>query len=191
MPPHSTIPGSPQVFAEAHAALAAWIRRRLTDLTGDAHTADDLAQQTWQAVWEAVSQGRYDPGKAALSTFAYAVSQNVYRHWVRRQSTITAHAPAVAANAPQTDEPENNPLADAELIDELRRILRNERSTPDLSEEVLRTLHLVARGVTDRELALELAVAPSTAHARKQAALEALRTHLTNRFFPERTPPSR
>jgi RNA polymerase sigma factor (sigma-70 family) len=186
----ATIPSpSPQAFAQAHSALAAWIRRRLTDATGDPHVAEDLAQQTWQAVWEAVSQGRYDPSRAALSTFAYAVSQNVYRHWLRRQSTAAAHAPAVLANAPQMPEPENNPLADAELIDELRRVLRE--GGAGLSEESLQTLHLIARGSTDRELALELAVAPSTAHARKRAALNALRTHLTSRFFSERTPPQR
>lgn len=180
---------SPEAFAQAHSALAAWIRRRLTDLTSDQHAADDLAQQTWQAVWESISQGRYDPNRAALSTFAYAISQNVYRRWLRRQTTAAAHAPAIAANAHQPADEQLTPLQDAEIIDELRRVLRD--GSPGFSEESRRTLHLIARGLTDREIALELAVAPSTANARKQAALDAIRKHLNARFFSERTPPSR
>lgn len=189
MPPLSTIPSDPQAFAQAHSALAAWIRRRLIELTGNDHTADDLSQRTWQAVWEAVSQGRYDSSRAAMSTFVYAISQNVYRNWARSRATVAQHAPAIAANAQQGPETGDDPLADAEVIEELRRVLRDGAS--GLSPQHLQALHLIARGATDREMAVELAVAPSTAHARKREAIDALRAHLDSRFFSERTPPGR
>jgi DNA-directed RNA polymerase specialized sigma24 family protein len=187
--PLTTPPPTPQAFAQAHGALAAWLRRRLTDLTANPDTAEDLCQRTWQAVWEAVSQGRYDARRAAMSTYVYAVSQNVYRRWARTQATAASHAPAIAANAPAPADAESDPLADAEIVDELRRTLRD--GAPGLNLEHLGTLHLIAKGVTDRELARELSVAPSTAHTRKRDALEALRAHLNSRFFPERTPPTR
>lgn len=161
----------------------------MTERTGDDHAADDLSQRTWQAVWEAVSQGRYDPSRAAISTFAYAVSQNVYRNWARSRATAAQHAPAIAANAQQSPETGDDPLADAEVIDELRRVLRE--GAPGLNPSRLRTLHLIARGATDRELAAELAVAPSTAHTRKREAIDALKAHIESRFFSERTPPGR
>ena len=185
LPPLTTIPTSPRAFAEAHAALAAWIHRRLTELTANPHTAEDLSQRTWQAVWQAVSEGRYDPSRAAISTYIYAVSQNVYRHWARTQATAANHAPAIAANVGNPVSDDDDPLADAEIVDELRRTLRN--GAPGLSPAHLRTLHLIAQGVTDRQLAQELAVAPSTAHTRKRNALDALRAHLNSRFFAERT----
>lgn len=171
---------SPEDFAASHAALAGWLRRRLTDLSGNPDTAQDLAQKTWQAVWQALRDGRYDPQRAALTTYIYAVSQNIYRHWARRQATVSSHAPALAATAMSLAGSEPDPLADAELIDELRRILRD--GAPGLSSDHRQTLTLIAQGATDRELAGALAVAPSTAHARKKAALDALRRHLAQRF---------
>lgn len=189
VPPSIPTAPTPEEFSRAHAALAAWTRRRLTDLTGDAHTADDLAQQTWQGVWEAVSQGRYDPQRAALSTFVYAVSQNVYRHWLRRQATAAGHAPAIAVSAATPPEAESDPIAEAELVEDLRRVLRE--GAPGMSAADLHTLQLVAQGATDRDIAKGLGVAPSTAHARKRAALDALRSYLESRFFAERRADSR
>ncbi|HYD00146.1 MAG TPA: RNA polymerase sigma factor [Phycisphaerales bacterium] len=185
LPPLTTIPSSPQAFAEAHAALAAWVRRRLAEMTGDAHTAEDLAQKTWLAVWEAVSGGRYDPGRAAISTFVYAVSQNVYRHWARSQATAANHMPAIAGQIADGAEHDDGALADAEIVDELRRCLRE--GVPGLGSDYLHVLGLIAGGATDRELAGELGVAPSTAHSRKREALAALRRHLQELFFTERT----
>jgi RNA polymerase sigma factor (sigma-70 family) len=182
-------PTTPEEFSRVHAALTAWTRRRLTELTGDTHAADDLTQQTWQGVWEAVSQGRYDPQRAALSTFVYAVSQNVYRHWLRRQATVAGHAPAIAAAAAAPAEAESDPVADAELVEELRRVLRE--GAPGMGPVDLHALQLVAQGATDRDLAKSLGVAPSTAHARKRVALDALRSYLKSRFFAERRADSR
>ncbi|HZW07456.1 MAG TPA: hypothetical protein VFF65_10055, partial [Phycisphaerales bacterium] len=144
-----------------------------------------LAQRTWQAVWEAVSQGRYDPARAAMSTFVYAVSQNIYRHWARSQATAANHAPIVAAAASLGVDEEGDSLADAEVVDELRRCLRD--GAPGIVADHLRLLSLIAQGATDRELAGSLGIAPSTANTRKREALAALRNHLHARFFAERT----
>ncbi|MFT3684947.1 MAG: sigma-70 family RNA polymerase sigma factor [Phycisphaerales bacterium] len=170
---------TPEDFSRAHAALAGWTRRRLSDLCGDPHVGEDLAQQTWKAVWEACSTGRYDPKRSAMSTFVYAVGQNVFRHWARRQATAAAWADSVVP-----DEPQPEPADEAEVIDEVRRVVRD--GLPGLGSEHVQVLRLLGQGLTDRELAKELGVAPSTANARKRAALDGLREHLEKRFPSER-----
>ncbi len=186
LPPLTNYPPSPQAFAAAHAALAAWVQRRLTQLTADPGAAEDLAQRTWMAVWEAVRDGRYDPQRAAMSTYVYAVSQNVFRNWARSRATSASHAAAIAAASAAEATPDADPIEDAEVVDELRGVLRD--GAPGLAAGSLRVLQLIAQGLTDRELAKALAVAPSTAHARRREALDALRNHLEKRFSPERSP---
>ncbi|MDP1662298.1 MAG: sigma-70 family RNA polymerase sigma factor [Phycisphaerales bacterium] len=177
-------PSTPQAFAAAHAALAAWVKRRLTELTADPHAGEDLSQRTWLAVWEAVRDGRYDPQRAAMTTYVYAVSQNVFRNWARSRATSASHAPAIAAERATGAAPRVDPIEEAEVIDELRRALRD--GAPGLTAGQLQALQLLSLGLTDRELARALAVAPSTAHARKREALDALRDHIERRFFTER-----
>src|ERR1051326_2698718 len=51
--------------------------------SGGGETADDLCQRTWTMVWEAVSSGKYDPDRAAISTFIYAVGNMVWLRHLR------------------------------------------------------------------------------------------------------------
>jgi RNA polymerase sigma factor (sigma-70 family) len=165
---------SPDAFARAHARLDRWVRSLMVQ-RGAATHADELAQQVWMVVWQAVKAGTYDPGRASLTTFVYAIAQNTYRNWARsaareqRRLEAVADAEPAALGAAEL-------VAEAELIDAVRQVIKGQAG--DLSEQERVVLGLLARGVGDRELAIELGVAPSTAHARKKAAIEKLRGHL-------------
>jgi len=44
---------------------------------GRSELADDFSQKTWVAVWQALIAGKYEPDRAAISTFVYAVGYRV------------------------------------------------------------------------------------------------------------------
>ncbi len=165
-------------FIAAHQRLHAWTLRFFTASTGRrADVAEDLAQRTWSAAWKAVSSGVYDPARASLTTFVHGVAQTIAR------GAATEFARQVNRAAPPRL-PESEVLdlselaARAEAVDRVRAALRGEASDAGLSEAEIGVLQLVSRGVGDRELAAQLGVAPSTANARKRAAMQKLGAYL-------------
>lgn len=178
-------------FEREHLRLAAWIRRTFQDRTGGrADAVEELCQRTWLGVWEAVSTGRYDPTRAAMTTFVYAVATNIWRQWAKQQR----RAGAIVADAPDGEDARTpdtgDALAEAELIDAVRACVHG-RVDAGLDAAEREVLRLVASGETDRGLADRLGVAASTAHARRKAAIEKLRGYLSRKFGgePERGGP--
>lgn len=182
--------GVPGALDRLHVRLTPGLIRHFgRRLGGQSAVAEELAQQTWIAFWQALVQGKYDPSKSRPSTFLYAVSGNI---WLR-------HMRAVGRARPdrQLDERDGgssrggsvgSPVADpadaaseASAIELVQRVLRGQEPACGLSDEERLILRAIARGRTDRELAAELAVAPSTAHARKRVATEKLRRFLESR----------
>jgi len=173
--------GSPRaVFDDAHDRLAGWVRARFAARVGlKADLIDDLSQRTWAAVWRALEAGTYDPTRSAMPTFVYAVSENIWRQHAKTSARAGERAGPVDDDLPGfTGEPSEAVQA-ADRLERLRDCLRGQAG---LRPEDVQVLQLLSRGVTDRALAEQLGVAPSTAHARKRAALEALRRALS----PER-----
>jgi RNA polymerase sigma-70 factor (ECF subfamily) len=169
--------GDRAAFEAFHTRLGPWIRRHFLERCGGrADVAEDLSQKTWTGVWQAVAARRYDPERSALSTFVYAVAQNVWRQHMRRQgragptAEFDEHAQGPADGAPVEDA-----AGLAEMLDVIRRALRGDM--PGMTEADVQVLGLIARGMSDRDLAVALGVAPSTAHARKRATLDKLRGH--------------
>lgn len=152
--------------------------------------AEDLAQRTWASVWQAIDSGRYDPARAAITTFVYAVAQNHWRQWSR--GTVESRTTVTDAPDPIAGEDPAELVAEAELIDAVRRCVRGAAPESGLTEMDREVLNLIAggSGLTDRALAEQLAVSPSTAHARKRSALDGLRRYLhriAGEGRPERT----
>lgn len=191
LPTTANPPTSQAEFEAIHGRMRHWLRRWFADRVGDRdQLADDLSQRTWMAVWRAVSQGLYDPRRAALTTFVYAVAQNIFR----QHAKTAARARARGSVAPM--EEDDHPAGDrddpglAELIERVRTALRGGVEI-GLSPEEIQVLSLVARGESDRGLAERLGVAPSTANARKRAALGKLRRYLApNPSQPDAGDPS-
>lgn len=168
--------GDREAFEQAHArfagAVRSWLSRRCA---GRNDVVEELAQQTWTQVWGAISRGRYDPSKSAVSTFVFAVLNHVWLQHCRDAGRTFAKGveTVAAATLDQT-------LQHAELLEALRECLRDaDVLTPDDRDLVSR----ISQGATERDIAGELGVAPSTLHARKDAAYAKIRRCLALKGF--------
>jgi len=168
-----------QLFESNHDRLSAGLRRFFLERTnGRDELADELSQRAWTLVWRATSEGRYDPERAAYSTFVYAVAHNVWLQYLRQMgrksgSTETLGDREVSA---AIDPLENN-IDEIEIVDLLRRVLRGE-ALETLSDQERWILTAVAQGETDRGLAAQLHCSASTANARKNTVFDKLRRFL-------------
>lgn len=170
--------GDRAAFEAFHTRLGPWIKRHFLERSGGrTELAEDLSQKTWTGVWQAVAARRYDPERSALSTFVYAVAQNVWRQHMRRvgRAGPTAEFDEQVQGGGDAGAVEDE-AALAETLDVIRRALRGDM--PGMTEADVQVLGLIARGMSDRDLAVALGVAPSTAHARKRATLDKLRGRL-------------
>lgn len=167
--------GDRLAFDQAVHRLSPGLERLIGKRTNnDANVTQELCQQAWAEVWGAMARGRYDPKKAALSTFAYAVAHKV---WLRHLRAAGRVIPAEWASMQEGVEPSPEAMDDAANIDQVRACLRG--SAGDLTDDERWILRSAASGVSDRELAARLGIAPSSANARKQAAFAKLRAALT------------
>lgn len=153
-------------------ALSRWFARTWPL---DAERSERLAQETWIQVWHALADGRYDPSRAAISTFAFAIASNLRLRELRHIGrAITASDDDLAATVSSPDVAES--MSQASTLEAVRYLI----SDPDagLEESDRITLSLLARGMGDRDIARELGVSPSTGHDRKKRALARLATLL-------------
>lgn len=173
--------GDARAFAHVHASLAPGLRAMFLRRLGQrADVADDLAQQTWAAVWDALRRGRYDPTRAAVSTFIYAVAHNM---WLRFCRAARRGLPTEAAVPPDLGPSPERMLAYCELLEALRGCLRNPHGDDALSAEERQIVLAAADGQSERELARQLGVAASTINARKKAAYGKIRRCLAHKGY--------
>gem|GEM_PF-2531768 len=173
--------GDKEAFAALHGRLTGGLFRLFMDRTGRrAELADDFCQKTWVAVWQALQAGKYDPERAAISTFVYAVGYRVWLQHMRSTGRANAHldaaAPGMAGLGLAEDPAAQTKLA--ELIQCVRNCLKDGENPAGLEDEERWILTASSTGVTDRELAARLGVAASTANTRKKAAYDKLRRYL-------------
>ncbi len=176
--PASGLSGDPAEFSRLHARLApglrALFRRRVR---GHHELVEDLTQQTWSQVWQAVCAGRYDPARAAPSTFVYAVANHIWLQHCR--SARHVKLPAKAGSMANL----NGALEYSELLEALRACLQQPEG-PSALDVVERHIVLgLARGASERELARQLNLAASTVHARKLNAYKKLRNCLAAKGY--------
>jgi RNA polymerase sigma factor (sigma-70 family) len=177
--PPTGLHGDPAEFAALHARLAPGLRALFRRRTRGRHDlADDLAQQTWSQVWQAVCAGRYDASRAAPSTFVYAVANHIWlQHCRAPQALPLPPSPADSAQSL------NGVLEYSELLEALRACLQ-QRDGPSALDEVERRVVLeLAEGASERELARLLGLAASTVHARKTSAYMKLRDCLAAKGY--------
>jgi RNA polymerase sigma factor (sigma-70 family) len=150
--------------------LARFVGKRTSD---DANLTQELCQQAWAEIWTAMVHRRYDPAKAALSTFAYAVAHKVWLRYLRSAGRVV---PPEWAALDDAEGPAFEAIDQASQIDRIRAFVSGR--VGNLTDDERWILRSAAAGVSDRELASRLGIAPSSANARKQAALAKLRVHL-------------
>lgn len=158
---------------------------KLAAVGGDRGEADELAQQAWIEFWSAVSSGKYDPARARLSTFLYAVAQIVWMRDLRRRGRIASRERPLEA-AWDAEGGDSTPGDAAELaarIDAVRRVMSE--GGGELTEQDRAVLRAISEGASDREVAAQFGVSPSTAHERKRSALARLAGVLRGLGFGE------
>ena len=136
--------------------------------------AEELAQRTWIEFWRALQSGSYDPTRAKHSTFLYAVASIIWLRSVREEGRNSRIGVLPDSDewlpASQADDPSH--AADlASAIEVIRRVVAGAEPTAPLSDADREILRAVAEDCSEREIAAQLGVSPSTAHERKRAVL--------------------
>ncbi|MFQ5805412.1 MAG: RNA polymerase sigma factor [Phycisphaerae bacterium] len=182
--------GDKLAFEQLHRRLEPGLKRVLLRRAGgQRELAEELAQKTWIAVWQALRNERYDAQKAAISTFVYAVAHKLWLQHLRRTRHAALSDGVFEALLEATPEGPENPAATlqaGELLEAMRACLHAIDTPFSLSEDERRLVIGLARGASERALAEQLSVAASTIHARKQLAYRKLRSCLAAKgFAPE------
>lgn len=140
--------------------------------------AEELAQETMTLVWRKAD--RFDPAKAAASTWIFAIGRNVRTDALRRGRQAPAPTDGATGEAPCP--PEHGDGADAEDLvasaqreERLRRALR---ALPREQVEVLRMSYFADRSHT--EIGHALGVPLGTVKGRLRQALARLRAALAD-----------
>lgn len=150
-----------------------------------AESVDDLCQRVWMGLFEAFSQGRYDPSRASITTFVYAIAAKTWLRHLRKNTqkgdVFTASTGEAGVDqleaAGLSDEPDSE-VASAELLEAVRRCLRERDAPGCLTDEEHAIVVAAAAGASDRTLAERFGLAASTINAKKQSGWEKLRRYL-------------
>lgn len=148
-----------------HGGLVRWFARTWPL---DPERADTLAHETWTIVWQSLRDGRYDPRRAAITTFAFAIAGNLRLRELRRIGKGALHQPSELDDVDLRIDPAES-LQRAALLETVRRLLIDPDAGLDDTDRLV--LGLLSRGMGDRQIAKELGVSPSTGHERKKQAL--------------------
>lgn len=185
--------GDRRAFDRLHERLSGGLRRVLLNRTGGrGDLTEELSQRTWVVLWEAISTGKYDPTRSAITTFLYAVSQKVWLQHLRSASRRPTASEDAAAGVAAEAIAAGDAAGLAELLGAVRECMDGaERGIPgSLTPEERALMRAVAAGHSDRSLARMLGLAPSTVNVRKRSVFDKVRRFLAVRGHrgSERTP---
>ncbi len=164
-------------FAELFSRYAGRIKAFLVKGGAPPDMADEATQDVMVSVWRRAAQ--YDPAKASVATWIYAIARNRRIDFFRKGGR-----PAPDPDDPlfQPDPPQD-PSAAAAIADRDRRI---RASLAALSEEQRRVVRLAFfAGLTQAEIAEAEGIPLGTVKSRLRLAFARLRTALGDDFFQE------
>jgi RNA polymerase sigma factor (sigma-70 family) len=145
---------------------------------------EDLTQRALLGLWQALSQGRYDPTRSAVTTFAYAIGHKVWlqhlRATGRRDAAMDRYTRLVAQGGPANPQAESlaEESSHAALLEAMRGALAEGESPASLTDDERWLLRNWAGGQSDRELARVMGIAASNVNVRKQRAYAKIREYL-------------
>ena len=115
-----------QAFGELVRRNQSPVRAFLTRMTrGDAHLADDLAQETFLKAWQKLQTFR---GGAKFSTWLFGIAINEFRGAARRRKELALEDLAEAAPEPAAPSATPNSHLRLDLTDALQRLSSDERA---------------------------------------------------------------
>jgi RNA polymerase sigma-70 factor (ECF subfamily) len=172
--------GDEAAASQLHRELTPGLTRHFERKTprGAAHTVDDLVQRTWIEFFRCLREGKYDPARAAASTFLYAIASNVWLRHAResQRTTPSLHGPEVIdAIGSALDE---SPQALAHAIDAVRSIVEGRDAGGGFSDAERDMLRGIGDGESERDHARRAGISPSTAHERRGAVIARVRERL-------------
>lgn len=171
--------GEDWAFEEIHRRLSQGLERFLKKRAGSAaNIAEELAQRTWVEFWKSLRAGRYDPARAAVSTYVYGVGYKVWLQYARGNRDKLGLDPADdLMQALLDDQPAPHDVSGAaEHLDALRGCMSaTGAGAYVLTQEERAVLEGLTAGESERSLATRLNLAASTIHARKQSGFHKLR----------------
>lgn len=157
-------------FDHLHARLAGAVRSLYTRRGLPLNLAEELSQQAWAALWEALTAGRYEPQRSSPATYLYAIAHRIWlRHLRDRGKSLATERAEEPLSA------DSGPAEASDLAAALHAVRSALEQPGELSETDRTVLRLSAEGVSDRELGKRLGVAASSAHEARRGALERLR----------------
>lgn len=175
--------GDEHAFEELARRLRPAIIRLYIDRGAQPALAEDLSQRAALGLWQALSRGRYDPSRAAITTFAFAVALKVWLQHLRASGRLDAamgrYATLVARGRTGPDQPHDGEHAG--LLHTIREALQEGSDAgmrAGLTNDERWLLRSWAAGQSDRDLAKVLGIAPSNVNVRKQRAYAKLRQYL-------------
>ncbi|HYF16205.1 MAG TPA: sigma factor [Phycisphaerales bacterium] len=177
--------GDTAAFAQLEDRLRPALRRLFVERSGGkrADLADDLAQRSLVGLWGALRAGRYDPARAQITTFAYAIAQKVWLQHLRAAGRRDAAMERYTRLIGAPSEAASFDREHAALLDAVRRALDTPGELPDLTDDERWLLRSWALGESDRTLAAKLGIAASNVNVRKQRAYAKVRAYLERLGF--------
>jgi len=185
--------GDHNALSRLHARFAPGLHRLFLKRTrGREDLSDDLAQRAWTLVWESIQRGRYDPDRATMSTFVYAVANNVWLQHLRKAGR-SIELNVVPEEGPDFSSPHEEDAGNAELLQALRDAVggllvagsgsdvSGKATGAGLSDEERTIVRMTAAGLSDRGVAAQLGLAPSTVNVKKRGAFEKIKRFLAAR----------
>ncbi len=163
--------GDDQAYRAVVASLLGPVYRFLLRLSGNQGVAEDLAQETFLAVWQGIDSLR-SPGQFRSWVFGIAYRQFL-RHRDQRQ------VETIELGERQPPDGAADPEAALEEAEERRRLRQAVQSLPDIYREAFCLVHL--EGLTYREASRALGIRVGTVKSRMHVALRLLREALGGR----------
>lgn len=175
--------GDPSAFTELHNRFnTGLVRLFLKRTSGRQDVAEDLAQRAWTLAWDSITKGKYDPSRASLSTFVYAVGNNVWLQHLRRAGrSIEVQGSDDYITAGPDDGPKDS--SSAEIIQAVRDAIGDGPDAAGLTAEEKSIVRWACTGLSDRDLARRVGLAPSTVNVKKRGAYEKIKRFLATRGF--------
>jgi RNA polymerase sigma-70 factor (ECF subfamily) len=161
--------GDDDAFAalyDRHCRLAYSVAHKLT---GEKHSAEDLAQEVFIKVWR--SAQRYRPERGSVRTWILSVVRNQSIDQLRAKATRSRMQEKVEASAPRYEPSE----AFAQVWHEARlgRVREALDAVPHVQQQVLELAHF--SDLTHKEIAERLGLPPGTVKGRIRLGLDKLR----------------
>jgi RNA polymerase sigma-70 factor (ECF subfamily) len=167
------VAGDETALGEIYDRFAMFLHAVAYRVTRDRDAASDVVQEIFVQVWE--HPLAYDPARGSMRTWLAMIAHRRAVDWVRREER---HRRVTREHTADIAPPDIQPAADAELqtTETIREVRRTVSALPERLREAVELAFF--RGLTYRQVAIELGIPEGTAKSRMRTALRQLAVSL-------------